>query len=84
MYNIYIKYLEEENKNLISLRTSLITIVALLTGGIVGIAITDINIIFKIFLLVFGIYFEILFINNITNMNKKIDNNIGVMKNECK
>ena len=78
------RYLEEENKNLISLRTSLITIVALLTGGIVGIAITDINIIFKIFLLVFGIYFEILFINNITNMNKKIDNNVGVMKNECK
>ncbi len=78
------KYLEEENKNLISLRTSLIAIVALLTGGIVGIAITDMNIIFKIFLLIFGIYFEILFINNITNMNKKIDNNIGVMKNECK
>lgn len=78
------KYLEEENKNLISLRTSLIAIVALLTGGIVGIAITDMNIIFKIFLLLFGIYFEILFISNITNMNKKIDNNIGVMKNECK
>ena len=43
------KYLEEENKNLISLRTSLIAIVALLAGGIVGIAITEINIIFKIF-----------------------------------
>lgn len=78
------KYLEESNKNLISLRTSLIAIVALLTGGIVGIAITDMNIIFKIFLLIFGIYFEILFISNITNMNKKIDENIGVIKNECK
>ncbi len=78
------KYLEEENKNLISLRTSLITIVTLLTGGIVGIAITDIDIIFKIFLLMFGIYFEILFISNITHLNKKIDNNIGVMKNEHK
>lgn len=78
------KYLEEENKNLISLRTSLIAIVALLAGGIVGIAITEINIIFKIFLLLFGIYFEVLFINNIANMNKKIDNNIGVMKNELK
>ncbi len=78
------KYLEEENKNLISLRTSLIAIVALLAGGIVGIAIAEINIIFKIFLLLFGIYFEVLFINNIANMNKKIDNNIGVMKNELK
>lgn len=72
------KYLEEENKNLISLRTSLIAIVALLAGGIVGIAITEINLIFKIFLLLFGIYFEILFISNIANMNKKIDNNIGI------
>ncbi len=78
------KYLEEENKNLISLRTSLIAIVALLAGGIVGIAIAEINIIFKIFLLLFGIYFEVLFISNIANMNKKIDNNIGVMKNELK
>lgn len=77
------KYLEESNKNLISLRTSLIAVVALLTGGIVGIAIADMNIIFKIFLLIFGMYFEILFINNITNMNKKIENNIGAMKNEC-
>ena len=78
------KYKEEENKNLISLRTSLIAIVALLAGGIVGIAIAEINIIFKIFLLLFGIYFEVLFISNIANMNKKIDNNIGVMKNELK
>ena len=76
--------IEEENKNLISLRTSLIAIVALLAGGIVGIAIAEINIIFKIFLLLFGIYFEVLFISNIANMNKKIDNNIGVMKNELK
>ena len=78
------KYLEEENKNLISLRTSLIAIVALLAGGIVGIAIAEINIIFKIFLLLFGIYFEVLFISNIANMNKKIENNIGLMKNELK
>lgn len=77
------KYLEEANKNLISLRTSLIAVVALLTGGLVGVAIAEMNITFKLFLLIFGIYFEILFISNITNMNKKIDNNIGAMKNEC-
>ncbi len=78
------KYLEESNKNLISLRTSLIAVVALLTGGIVGIVITDINTILKVFLLIFGIYFEILFISNIMNMNKEIIKNIGVMKDDIK
>ncbi len=78
------KYLEESNKNLISLRTSLIAVVALLTGGIVGIAVTDINTILKTFLLIFGIYFEILFISNIMNMNKEIIKNIGVMKDDIK
>ena len=78
------KYLEESNKNLISLRTSLIAVVALLTGGIVGIAVTDINTILKTFLLIFGIYFEILFISNIMNMNKEIIKNIGVMKDDAK
>ena len=78
------KYLEESNKNLISLRTSLIAVVALLTGGIVGIEVTDINTILKTFLLIFGIYFEILFISNIMNMNKEIIKNIGVMKDDIK
>lgn len=76
--------MEESNKNLISLRSSLIAVVAILTGGIVGIAITDINIIFKTFLLIFGIYFEILFISNINNINKEINKNIGVMKDDIK
>ncbi len=69
---------------MISLRTSLIAVVALLTGGIVGIAVTDINTILKTFLLIFGIYFEILFISNIMNMNKEIIKNIGVMKDDIK
>lgn len=78
------KYLEESNKILISLRTSLIATVVVLTGGIVGIAIADINTILKAFLLIFGIYFEILFISNIMNMNKEIIKNIGVMKDDIK
>ena len=78
------KYLEESNKNLISLRTSLIAVVTLLTGGLVGIAIAEINVVFKVFLLIFGLYFEILFISNISNTNKKIDENLGVIKDECK
>ena len=57
---------------------------ALLTGGLVGIAITEMNLIFKIFLLIFGVYFEILFINNISKMNNRIENNIGVLKDEHK
>lgn len=78
------KYLEEDNKNLISLRTSLITNITLLTGGLVGIIIADINFILKVFLLIFGLYFEVLFINNMTVMNKRINQNIGAMKDECK
>ena len=35
------KYLEESNKNLISLRTSLIAVVALLTGGVVGLSLAE-------------------------------------------
>ena len=76
--------MEESNKNLMNLRSSLIPAVVILTGGIVGIAITDINIIFKTFLLIFGIYFEILFISNINNINKEINKNIGVMKDDIK
>ena len=78
------KYLEESKKNLISLRTSLIATAVVLTGGIVGIAVADINTILKAFLLIFGIYFEILFITNIMNMNKEIIKNIGVMKDDIK
>ena len=35
------KYLEESNKNLISLRTSLIAVVTLLSGGLVGLSLAD-------------------------------------------
>lgn len=78
------KYLEESNKNLISLRTSLIAVVALLTGGLVGVSLANMNLVYKSFLLIFGIYFEVLFIANIMRINEKINKNIGVIKNECK
>lgn len=38
------KHLEEENKNLMNLRASLIPTVVVLTGGIVGLFLSDINI----------------------------------------
>lgn len=78
------EYLKEANKNLINLRTSLITTIVVLTGGIVGIYLTDIGVITKTIFIIFGIYFDILFISNVLDINKKIDKNIGAIKNECK
>lgn len=77
------KHLEEANKNLINLRTSLITVVAVLTGGLIGIVLTDTNILFKSFLIILGIYFDLLFINDILAANDEIKKNIGAIKNEC-
>ena len=78
------KYLEESNKNLISLRTSLIAVVALLTGGLVGLTLSEPYSFLKIAWMVAGVYFEFLFIYNISQINKNINKNIGVIKNECK
>lgn len=78
------KYLEESNKNLISLRTSLIAVVALLTGGLVGLTLSEPYSFLKIAWMVAGVYFDVLFIYNISQINKNITKNIGVIKNECK
>lgn len=78
------KYLEESNKNLISLRTSLIAVVALLTGGLVGLILSDVVTIAKIIFIVIGIYFDLLFISDILVANDELKRNIGVMKNESK
>ena len=78
------EHIKEANKNLISLRTSLITTVVILTGGIVGLLVSNINVILRIILLLSGFYFDFLFIMNIISINKEIQKNIGVLKNECK
>lgn len=78
------KYLEESNKNLISLRTSLIAVVALLTGGLVGLILSDVVTIAKIFFIILGVYFDLLFISDILAANDELKRNIGAMKNECK
>ncbi len=80
----YMEYIKESNKNLISLRTSLITTIVVLTGGIVGLYLADIDLVRKIVFILFGVYFDILFICNILDINKEISKNIGVLKNECK
>ncbi|CCX79543.1 unknown [Clostridium sp. CAG:715] len=78
------KYLEESNKNLISLRTSLIAVVALLTGGLVGVILTNDFSSGRLFWLIIGAYYDFIFISNIMKINKMIDNNIGVIKNDDK
>lgn len=78
------KYLEESNKNLISLRTSLIAVVALLTGGLVGLILTNDFSSGRLFWLITGAYYDFIFISNIMKINKMIDNNIGVIKNDDK
>lgn len=78
------KYLEESNKNPISLRTSLIAVVALLTGGLVGLILSDVVTIAKIFFIILGVYFDLLFISDILAANDELKRNIGAMKNESK
>ena len=78
------EYIKESNKNLMSLRTSLITTVGVLTGGIVGLFLSEFEIISKTIFIVIGLYFDILFICNILDINQRINKNIGVLKNECK
>lgn len=68
--------LKEENKSLISLRTSLIAVLTVLNGGIAGLIVSDINIYKFVFLLIIGIYFDIVFISNLLTINKKINNNL--------
>lgn len=76
--------MEESNKYLISLRTSLIAVVALLTGGLVGLILSDVVTIAKIFFIILGVYFDLLFISDILAANDELKRNIGAMKNECK
>ena len=76
--------MEESNKYLISLRTSLIAVVALLTGGLVGLILSDVVTIAKIFFIILGVYFDLLFISDILAVNDELKRNIGAMKNESK
>ena len=74
--------LKEENKHLISLRTSLFATVVVLTGGMVGLFISEINTVYKFIFIPPSVYLDFLLIVNLIDVNKVILNNIGVMKNE--
>lgn len=77
------EYLKEANKNLIALRTSIIAVIIVLTGGIAGLilsrsfSLTDI-----VVLLIPGIYFDIVFLQNVLSLNDRINDNIRRMQNE--
>ena len=77
------EYLKEANKNLIALRTSIIAVIIVLTGGIAGLilsrsfSLTDI-----VVLLILGIYFDIVFLQNVLSLNDRISDNIRRMQNE--
>lgn len=72
--------IKEENKSLINLRASLIVVLTVLNGGIAGLIVADINIYKFVFLLIIGIYFDIIFISNLLTINKKINYNLKEIK----
>lgn len=75
--------LSEINKNLMNLRTSLITVVIVITSGLAGIVLTKSFSTVNILLLVIpGIYFDIIFLQNILSINNRIDNNIRKLQDE--
>lgn len=74
--------IKEDNKNLISLRASLITIIIVLSGGIAGLILADISNPKILFLLIFGVYLDLMFLVNAIKVNAKINSNIGDMNND--
>lgn len=68
--------LKEENKVLLNKRTSLINIMIILTGGILGLIISDMNSLKVYILLLIGIYFDILFLCNILSIDDKLKQNL--------
>ena len=74
--------LKEDNKNLISLRSSLVTIIIVISGGIAGLILSDISALKFAFLMALGIYFDLMFLINAIKVNAKINKNIGDMSNE--
>ena len=74
------EYLKEENKNLMNIRTSLITMIAVLTGGMFWLASSDFIITLKMIFIPIGIYWDFLFLFNIIYTNNQITKNIGEMR----
>lgn len=77
------EYLKEANKNLISLRTSIIAVIVVLTGGISGLILSrSFSLTNIVVFLIPGIYFDIVFLQNVLSLNDRISDNIRRMQNE--
>lgn len=70
-------YLKETLKDLINLRTSLMTIIVVITTGLLGLLFTSISFEKFITLLLIGIYFDSMFLMNVLNINKEIKETTG-------
>lgn len=63
---------DNQIKNLIALRSNLITIIIALTAGVAGLLLSNIAFYKISFFLVIGIYFDVLFIINVITTNKDL------------
>ncbi len=68
--------IKEANKNLINLRSSIITVMIVLTSGTISLLFVNIPLPKFIILLCSGIYFDLLFLHNVICINNEIENNI--------
>ena len=76
------QYLSEENKNLINLRTSLLTLIAILTCGMFWLATTNFSVVLKVLFIIAGVYLDFMFLYDVLRINSQINRNIGDIKNE--
>lgn len=74
------KYIEEENKDLIALRNNYFTLIIVISSGLAGLFFTNISLIKVLFLAVSGIYFDCLYIAKFQEISKKLKDNIERLK----
>lgn len=75
------KYYTEKLKNLINLRTNLVTLIIVLIGGLFGLHLLNLNKVLFILALIFGCYFSLLFLINMANVNNNITKILEELKN---
>ena len=76
--------IKEANKNLINLRSSIITVMIELTSGIFSLLFIEFPVIKSVVLFVIGLHFDALFLHNVICINKQIENNIRRLTNDSK
>jgi len=70
------RFIEKEKelyiKSLITLRSNLITVMIVITSGIVGLFLANISTIKLVILLIIGIYFSLIFLTNLIYVHNEI------------